>query len=70
MKRLVTKKLKLKVNESKSAVAKPQQRKFPGFSFAIREEPKRIIAPKRSTFKDSVPSQMGALNSWVQGRSA
>jgi RNA-directed DNA polymerase len=32
VKRFITEKLKLKVNESKSAVAKPQQRKFLGLS--------------------------------------
>jgi len=39
-------KLKLKVNEAKSAVARPQQRKFLGFSFATGPEVKRVIAPK------------------------
>jgi RNA-directed DNA polymerase len=38
--------LKLKVNEAKSAVARPQERKFLGFSFTSRREPKRRIAPK------------------------
>ena len=28
----LTKKLRLKVNEAKSAVARPEERKFPGFS--------------------------------------
>jgi RNA-directed DNA polymerase len=45
-KRFITKKLKLKVNEAKSAVARPQHRKFLGFSFSDRPEVKRIIAPK------------------------
>jgi RNA-directed DNA polymerase len=39
-------KLKLKVNESKSAVARPQERKFLGFSFTAGPDVKRIIAPK------------------------
>ena len=39
-------KLKLKVNEAKSAVARPSQRKFLGFSFTAGPEVKRIIAPK------------------------
>jgi RNA-directed DNA polymerase len=38
--------LKLKVNETKSAVARPQERKFLGFSFSAGPEVKRIIAPK------------------------
>jgi RNA-directed DNA polymerase len=38
--------LKLKVNEAKSAVARPQARKFLGFSFTSGAKPKRRIAPK------------------------
>jgi len=38
--------LKLKVNEAKSAVARPQERKFLGFSFTSGGKPKRRIAPK------------------------
>ena len=44
--RFVTQALKLKVNEAKSAVAQPQERKFLGFSFAVGPKVKRIIAPK------------------------
>ena len=44
--RFITQKLKLKVNEAKSAVARPEQRKFLGFSFTAGPEVKRIIAPK------------------------
>src|ERR1035437_3440021 len=42
----IVRRLKLKVNESKSAVARPQERKFLGFSFTGGTEPKRRIAPK------------------------
>jgi RNA-directed DNA polymerase len=42
----ITHKLKLKVNEAKSAVARPQERKFLGFSFTTGPEVKRVIAPK------------------------
>jgi RNA-directed DNA polymerase len=42
----IMQKLKLKVNEAKSAVARPQERKFLGFSFSAGPEVKRIIAPK------------------------
>jgi RNA-directed DNA polymerase len=42
----ITQKLKLKVNEAKSAVARPQNRKFLGFSFTAGPEVKRRIAPK------------------------
>ena len=41
----ITQKLKLKVNESKSAVARPQERKFLGFSFT--DGPERSSAPLR-----------------------
>ncbi len=44
--RFITQKLKLKVNETKSAVARPQERKFLGFSFTEGPEIKRTIAPK------------------------
>jgi RNA-directed DNA polymerase len=44
--RFITTKLKLKVNEAKSAVARPQERKFLGFSFATGSEVKRMIALK------------------------
>jgi RNA-directed DNA polymerase len=44
--RFITQKLKLKVNEAKSAVARPQERKFLGFSFTAGPEVRRIIAPK------------------------
>jgi RNA-directed DNA polymerase len=42
----MTQKLRLKVNEAKSAVARPQERKFLGFSFSAGPEVKRVIAPK------------------------
>ena len=42
----IERRLKLKVNEAKSAVARPQARKFLGFSFTSGKEPKRRIAPK------------------------
>src|SRR5215831_19302474 len=44
--RFLTHKLQLKVNEAKSAVARPQERKFLGFSFSAGPEVKRVIAPK------------------------
>jgi len=42
----ITQRLKLKVNQTKSAVARPQERKFLGFSFTRNRQPKRRIAPK------------------------
>ena len=44
--RFITTKLKLKVNQQKSAVARPWERKFLGFSFTWDWEPRRRIAPK------------------------
>src|SRR5258708_19057362 len=55
VKRFITSKLKLQVNESKSAVAEPQQRKFLGFSFTSGRELKRKIAPRAIVrFKERV----------------
>jgi RNA-directed DNA polymerase len=42
----LAKRLKLKVNKAKSAVAKPSVRKFLGFSFTGGRAPKRRIAPQ------------------------
>jgi RNA-directed DNA polymerase len=44
--RFITTQLKLTVNASKSAVARPQERKFLGFSFTAGPEVKRTIAPQ------------------------
>ncbi len=53
--RLVTDRLKLKVNDEKSAVGRPWERKFLGFSFTAGREPKRRIAPKAlARFKERV----------------
>ncbi|WP_245163256.1 group II intron maturase-specific domain-containing protein [Bradyrhizobium vignae] len=49
------KRLKLKVNKAKSAVAKPRIRKFLGFSFTGEKEPRRRIAPQAlARFKANV----------------
>ena len=42
----ITRKLKLMINEGKSAVARPWKRKFLGFSFTSNKVPKRRIAPQ------------------------
>jgi RNA-directed DNA polymerase len=44
--RFISRRLKLKVNKSKSAVALTGERKFLGFSISNAGEPKRRIAPK------------------------
>jgi RNA-directed DNA polymerase len=55
LKRFISTKLKLKVNESKSAVAEPWERKFLGFSFTWTKAPKRRIAPKAvQRFKERI----------------
>jgi len=55
VKRFITKRLKLKVNEQKSAVARPQMRKFLGFSFTDGPEIRRRIAAKAvERFKDQI----------------
>jgi len=53
--RFIQTKLKLKVNESKSAVAEPWERKFLGFRFTRTSPPRRCIAPKAvERFKERV----------------
>jgi RNA-directed DNA polymerase len=42
----LARRLKLKVNKAKSAVARPSVRKFLGFSFTGGEQPRRRIAPQ------------------------
>ena len=42
----ISQRLKLKVNAAKSAVARPWERKFLGFTFTANRQPKRRIAPK------------------------
>src|SRR6266571_3020930 len=53
--RFITNKLKLKVNEKKSAVARPQQRKFLGFRVTDGSVIRRTIAPKAvERFKERI----------------
>jgi RNA-directed DNA polymerase len=53
--RFLETRLKLKVNEAKSAVAHPWQRKFLGFSFTRSPRPRRKIAPQAvARFKQRV----------------
>lgn len=72
--------LKLKVNEAKSAVARPWERKFLGFSFTNHRQPKRRIAPKalerfkekileltRRTKGVSLEQMVTALSRYLQG---
>ena len=53
--KFITTKLKLKVNDEKSAVARPVERKFLGFSFTWQRDVKRRLAPKAiARFKQRV----------------
>ena len=53
--RFITQRLKLKVNDKKSAVARPQERKFLGFSFTAGPVIWRRIAPKAvERFKERI----------------
>lgn len=78
--RFLTRKLKLKVNEAKSAVARPWQRKFLGFSFTSGKEPKRRVSPQalirfkkkvreltRRTRTISLPAMVATLARYLQG---
>jgi RNA-directed DNA polymerase len=60
--RFITRRLKLKVNADKSAVARPGKRKFLGFSLNQGKETKRRIAPKAlQRFKMRVRKQTGRM---------
>ena len=53
--RFLERRLKLRINRAKSAVAPPSQRKFLGFSFTRGATPKRRIAPQAiARFKERV----------------
>jgi RNA-directed DNA polymerase len=55
LKRFLTRRLRLKVNEQKSAVGKPSERKFLGYSFTSETTARRRIAPKSvERFKERV----------------
>ena len=56
----ITHRLKLKVNQTKSAVARPWRRKFLGFSFTGEPQPRRRIAPQAvARFKERVRELTG-----------
>ena len=52
--RFLTDKLRLKVNEAKSAVARPEERKFLGFSIANDGSERRIAPKALDKFKDRI----------------
>jgi RNA-directed DNA polymerase len=60
--RYITQRLKLKVNESKSAVGRPWERKFLGFSFLNTVTHHRCVAPKSlARFKKRIRELTGRL---------
>ena len=53
--RFLSERLRLTVNQQKSAVARPWERKFLGFSFTNQQQPRRRIAPKAvERFKERI----------------
>jgi RNA-directed DNA polymerase len=62
----LAKRLKLKVNKAKSAVAKPSIRKFLGFSFTSGKQPRRRIEPQAI---DRFKAKVRALTRRTGGRS-
>ena len=64
----ITQKLKLKVNESKSAVARPQQRKFLGFSFTDGPEAPYMRGWHSYFGFGETPRVLGSLTCWVRAR--
>jgi RNA-directed DNA polymerase len=46
LRHLITTRLRLRINENKSAVGRPYQRKFLGFSFTSQQQARRRIAPQ------------------------
>jgi RNA-directed DNA polymerase len=52
--RFLTNKLRLKVNEAKSAVARPEERKFLGFSIANDGSERRVAPKALEKFKDRI----------------
>jgi RNA-directed DNA polymerase len=62
----LTRRLKLKVNTAKSAVARPSARKFLGFSFTSETAPRRRIAPQALA---RFASRVRALTRRQSGRS-
>ena len=60
----IRRRLKLTVNETKSAVARPQEGKFLGFSFTYGAEPKPPDARDQYATEDEGP---GLILAWLEG---
>ena len=70
--RFLERRLKLKVNHDKSAVARPWQRKFLGFSMTFHRQPRLKVAPAsikrlKSKLRDLFRRCLGRSMSWVIG---
>lgn len=78
--RFLTDRLRLSVNQAKSAVARPWARKFLGFSFTNEKEPRRRVAPQaldrfkeriraltRRTRGISIPQMVTQLGTYLRG---
>jgi hypothetical protein len=64
--RFLTTKLRLKVNEAKSAVARPEERKFLGFSISNDGSERRIAPKALDTFKTRIREQTRRTRTAVQ----
>ena len=69
VRRFIEGRLGLKLNEEKSKVDRPQNRKFLGFSFFRRNGPQLRLAPKTiERFKDRVREITARSNGWSMER--
>jgi hypothetical protein len=69
VRRFIEGRLGLKLNEEKSKVDRPQNRKFLGFSFFRRNGPQLRLAPKTiARFKDRVREVTARSNGWSMER--
>jgi RNA-directed DNA polymerase len=66
LRQLITKRLRLRINENKSAVARPHQRKFLGFSFTSQKLARRRIAPQA---RERFEARIRKLTARMRGRS-
>jgi len=65
IRRFITVRLRLRINENKSAVARPQERKFLGFSFTSEQPARRCIAPKaKLRFKERIREITRRTRGW------
>jgi RNA-directed DNA polymerase len=62
--RFLAGKLRLKVNEAKSAVARPEERKFLGFSIANDGSERRIAPKALATFKARIRDMTPGGSVW------